>query len=104
VPLILAARAGARPTLRALDVLPCIAWLLVSMAVCAILSGVIGYVLARQGVLTTDWLSFTDSPAMRYRFIADWWAHSASYGAAFVGGITVCVLTYRKRFRPTPSR
>lgn len=104
VPLILAARAGARPTLRALELLPSIGWLLASMGVFAMLSGFIGYVLARQGVLVTDWLSFTDSPALRYRFMAVWWAHSASYAAAFVGGITVCVLTYRKRVRPTPSQ
>ena len=58
VPLILAARAGARPTLRAAELLPSIAWLLASMGVCATLSGITGYVLARRGVLVTDWLSF----------------------------------------------
>ena len=104
VPLILAARAGARPTLRAAELLPSIAWLLASMGVCATLSGITGYVLARRGVLVTDWLSFTDSPEMRYRFMADWWAHSASYAAAFVGGITVCALTFRKRFWRTPNQ
>jgi hypothetical protein len=74
------------------------------MATCAMLSGITGHMLARQGVLATDWLSFTDSPEMRYRFMADWWAHSASYAVAFVGGIALCALTYRKRFRPTPSQ
>jgi hypothetical protein len=58
VPLILAARAGARPTLRAAQLLPSLAWLLASMGVCALLSGITGYVLARRGVLVTDWLSF----------------------------------------------
>jgi len=104
VPLILAARAGSRPTLRAWELLSSIMWLLASMAACAILSGIAGYLLARHGVLATDWLSFTDSPEMRYRFMADWWAHSASYAVAFVGGIALCGLTYRKRFRPTPSQ
>jgi hypothetical protein len=104
VPLILSARAGARPTLRALELLPSIAWLLVSMGACALLSGITGYTLARRGVLATNWLSFTDSPAVRYRFMADWWAHSASYAAAFVGGIVLRALTYRKRAQPLPGR
>ena len=70
------------------------------MAVVALLSGITGYVLARQGMLDTDWLTFTDSPAKSYRFMADWLAHTASYAAAFVGGILVCIMTYRKRHRP----
>ena len=101
VPMILVARAGPRPPVRASELLPLIMWLLASMGVCALLSGFTGYVLARQGVVATDWLTFTDSPAMRYRFMADWSAHTASYAAAFVGGIVLCVMTYRKRLRPT---
>jgi hypothetical protein len=61
--------------------------------------GLTGYVLARKGVLATDWLMFTTSPATRYRFIADWWAHTASYAVAFVGGAVLCVRTYRRRLR-----
>jgi hypothetical protein len=73
--------------------------LLVCMAASAVLFGIIGYVLARKGVLATDWLTFSDSPAMRWRFMADWWAHSASYGAAFIGGVVLCLVTYRRRLR-----
>jgi len=87
--LILAARAGNRVPLRASELLPSIARLLAVMTVVALLSGITGYVLARQGILDTDWLTFTDSPAKRYRFMANWWAHTASYAAAFVGGIVV---------------
>lgn len=104
VPMILVSRAGARPTLTASDVLPSILWLLASMAVCATLSGITGYVLAQRGTLDTDWLSFTDSPTMRYRFMADWWAHTASYAAAFVGGIVLCAITYRKRILLTTGQ
>lgn len=100
VPLILAARAGSHPVLRASELLPFIAMLLAVMAASAVLFGLTGYVLARMGVLATDWLTFTASPATRYRFMADWWAHTASYGAAFVGGIVLCVVTYRRRLRP----
>jgi len=104
VPMILAARAGSRPTVRAAELMPPIVWLLASMGACATLSGITGYVLARQGTLATDWLSFTDSPGMRYRFMADWWAHTASYAAALVGGIVLCAMTYRKRVRPTTGQ
>jgi len=99
VPMILAARAGSRPTLRASQLLSPIASLLAVMAASAVLFGMIGYVLARNGVLATKWLTFTASPTLRYRFMADWWAHSASYGTAFVGGVVLCAMTYRRRRR-----
>jgi hypothetical protein len=97
IPMILAARAGSRPVLRASEVRRPIGFLLVFMALCAVVFGTTGYLLARHGVISTDWLSFTDSPVVRDRFMADWWAHSASYASAFVGGTIVCVVTYRKR-------
>jgi hypothetical protein len=100
VPMILAARGGRRPALRASELLPSIAFLLAFMAAIAVLSGITGYLLAREGVLDTNWLTFSSSPATRYRFMADWWAHTASYGAAFVGGLTLCAVTYRRRPRP----
>jgi len=98
VPMILAARTGRRLPLPAFELLRPIAFLLALMAAAAVLSGITGYVLARKGVLDTKWLSDAfPLQAMRYRFMADWWAHTASYGAAFVGGIAVCVVTYRRR-------
>jgi hypothetical protein len=67
VPMILAARAGRRRPLRASELVPSITALLAFMAVIAVLSGIMGYVLARNGVLNTEWLTFFHSPAMRYR-------------------------------------
>jgi hypothetical protein len=68
------------------------------MAAIAVLSGATGYVLARKGVLNTEWLALVfPSQSMQYRFMADLWAHTASYGSAFIGGIVVCVMIYRKR-------
>jgi hypothetical protein len=99
VPMILASRAGSRPTLRAWELLPSVIWLLAGMGACALLAGVTGYLLAREGVLNTDWLPFSCSPRMRNRLLADWWAHTASYAAAFIGGIALCAITYRKRRR-----
>jgi hypothetical protein len=102
VPMILAARAGRRRPLAASELLPSIAILLAFMAAIAMFSGITGYVLARRGVLDTEWLSVVfPLQTMRYRFIADWWAHTASYAAAFVGSIVLCAVTYRKRLRPT---
>lgn len=99
IPMILAARAGSRRVLRAADIKRPIGWLLIFMAACAVVFGSAGYLLARRGVINSDWLSFTDSPVVRARFMADWWAHSASYASAFLGGTVVCILTYRKRLR-----
>lgn len=104
VPMILAARAGRRPPLQASELLRPIAFLLALMATIAVLSGITGYVLARKGMLDTEWLSEVfPLQAMRYRFMADWWAHTASYGAAFVGGIVVCAVTYRRRLKSKGS-
>src|SRR6266550_9626885 len=50
-PMILAARAGRRPALRASELLPSIASLLAFMAASAVLFGITGYVLARKGLL-----------------------------------------------------
>lgn len=97
--MILAARAGRRLPLPAVEVVPSIAFLLACMAGIAALSGVTGYVLARNGALDTDWLPFSFSPGTRYRFMADWWAHTASYATAFVGGVVLCIVTYRRRLR-----
>lgn len=99
MPMIFAARAGRRPPLLASELIPSIASLLAFMALSALVFGITGYLLARKGVLATDWLIFSPYPTMRYRFMADWWAHSASYASAFLGGIVVCVLTYRRRLR-----
>lgn len=103
VPMILAARAGRRPPMRASELIPSITALLAVMAVLAVLSGITGYLLTRNRVLETDWLRLFPSPAMRCRFMADWWAHTASYAAAFVGGIVLCLVTYRKRLHRTVS-
>ncbi|MGA9392045.1 MAG: hypothetical protein WBV69_16560 [Candidatus Sulfotelmatobacter sp.] len=97
VPLIFAARAGSRTVLRARDLINPILLLLGCMAASAILFGAAGYLLARSGALATDWLTFSPFPAVCYRFMADLWAHSASYACAILGGVVLCVVTYRRR-------
>lgn len=94
--LAVAARAGSRPTLQASNLILPIAKLLALMALSALLAGCSGYMLARHGVTSpSDWLLL---PASRYPFfMADLWAHGASYGSSFLGGIVLSVLTYRRR-------
>lgn len=90
-----AARFGTRAQLSVRDLLPMIFGLLVFMALCAITFGVIGYF---KGVMPAE--IFTMLPVqMHRRFLADWWAHNASYASGFLGGLVLCSVIVAKRFR-----
>jgi hypothetical protein len=94
--LAVAARAGRKPTINASDLIRPIAKLLAVMAVSALFAGCLGYVLPRQGVISAPpWMLL--SPERPAVFMADWWAHSASYATAFLGGMVLCIATYRRR-------
>jgi hypothetical protein len=96
--LAIAARAGKRPLLTAGHLVRPVCKLLLVMGTCATVSGILGFVLARRGmILTPEWMAFHLSTSGQYRFMADWWAHSASYVSGFVGGIALCVMTFRRR-------
>jgi len=100
VMLAIAARAGSRPKLSAVNLFKPIGKLLVAMAGCALLAGFLGFVLTRQGVVfPPQWVSDNLSPAAYDRFMADWWAHNTSYAVGFIGGIILCVLQYRRRVK-----
>lgn len=88
MPMILVARAGSRPVLCASELRPSIAMRLAFMAANAVVFGCIGYIFARWGIVNTDWLTFSASRMARCRFMADWWAHSASYASASL--VTPC--------------
>jgi hypothetical protein len=91
----IAARFGRRAQLEARDLLPMIACLLLFMAICAVAFGVIGYY---EGVMPPE--IYTMLPvSMHRRFLADWWAHSASYASGFAGGLVLCGIIALKRFR-----
>lgn len=96
--LAIAARVGTRPKLSARDLRRPIAYLLVTMASCALVSGVLGGVLARRGAI---WLApplSTRVPnSAHVRFLADLWAHSASYLVGMVGGLVLVVWTWIRR-------
>jgi hypothetical protein len=96
--LVLAARAGSRRKLTASALIRPIGKLLLIMAACALFSGVIGFMLARAHVIgPPPWVASVLTPSAQSRFMADWWAHSASYLVGFAGGIALCVAQYRRR-------
>lgn len=96
--LAIAARVGSRPKLTARALIQPIGTLLSVMAACAILSGTLGYALAQNGwVSPPAWIAAGLPSAAYARFMADWWAHSASYASGFIGGLALCVLVFRKR-------
>jgi len=96
--LAIAARVGSRPKLAPSDLVRPIAILLLVMAAGAVLSGFAGYAMAKHGMIfPPNWVAARLDPSAHARFMADWWAHSASYAVGLIGGLIVCVLQYRKR-------
>ena len=98
VPLAIAARAGSRPKRSAASMIRPIGILLAIMALGAICAGVIGYVLAKQGVVVLpEWLAYLIRPDRHVPFMVDVWAHNASYLIGFIGGIVLVVKTWMSR-------
>lgn len=94
IPLALCSRLGEPPRRRARELFRPIAYLLAAMAVCSLISGIVGYVLASKGVLGLQGFLATRVPAAQHIwFITDLWAHLAAYGAGLMGGIALCVVT-----------
>lgn len=95
--LAIAATAGPykMPTLGALTIR--MLKLLGVMAGSAIASGFVGFALASSGhtALNSPWSDMPDS--RQAGFIADGFAHTASYGVGFIGGLAIAVQTWRLR-------
>ena len=95
-----AARLGARPKLTATDLRGPIGRLLVVMALGAILSGIIGALLASRGyVWLVPRLAELIAPDRHLRFLAALWAHNASYAIGLVGTLILAVGLWRRRGR-----
>jgi hypothetical protein len=79
--------------------------LLLIMACCAAVSGIVGYLLARKGLIELTETMASAVPAESHaRFVADWWTHLASYLVGFLGGIVLIAMTWRKRRRVSGDR
>lgn len=96
--LALAARAGRRPKLDAGDLVGPLARLLGVMFAIAIVAGAIVYFTATAGIFhLVERLATRIPPEHHVPFLVCGWAHSASYLAGFLGGITLWILTWRRR-------
>jgi hypothetical protein len=104
VALAVVARAGGRPKRAAGTLVRPVAWLLAGMAASALAAGAVGWRLASRGVVFLTGPIARELPADRHvPFIADLWAHSASYIVGFIGGIVALVLVWRSRGRHTTT-
>ena len=98
VPLAIVARAGSRPKRSVGSLIRPVAYLLGVMAVSAFVAGVVGWLLASREVVFLVGPIARELPIDRHvPFLADLWAHSASYLVGLVGGIVVMVLVWRSR-------
>jgi len=96
--LAVAARVGRRPKTNAAGVVPRVIKLLVVMASSAFLAGLAGFLLAEHGSLTLVGAWGDVVPHVRHsRFLADLWAHNASYLSGILGGLFVVGMTYHRR-------
>jgi len=96
--LSVAARAGRRPRLTALQLRRPLVTLLLAMALSAAVAGVIGGILAAQGkVWLVPPLSTLVPPERHHAFLVDAWMHSASYLAGIIGGCILAIWTWRQR-------
>lgn len=100
VPLAIVARAGSRPKRSVSSLVQPVAALLSVMALCALAAGVVGWYLARMGTIILVGPLARQLPADRHvPFLADLWAHMASYVVGLLGGIVVMILVWRSRGR-----
>lgn len=105
LPLALAARAGPAPRLTARDLVKPVARLLLAMATVALTAGLAGYFAFRSGGVALLPGMAERIPAEKHAaFIADLWAHLASYASGFFGGLGLCVrLVLRRRRLSRPQ-
>lgn len=98
--LAVAARGGSRLTLTARDLRRPLLILLGCMAASSLVAGTAGFLLTRARVISLpEWMAAMLPATQHARFMADWWAHSASYLVGIVGGLIVCIHTYSRRRR-----
>ncbi len=73
------------------------------MAGCALIAGIAGYCLASSGVISlSEQYSSRIDPRKHANFLADGFAHNASYLVAIVGGVLMVRRVWRSR-RPDPA-
>jgi hypothetical protein len=97
-----AARVGSGGKLTYIDLLPFILRLLATIALCALIAGVLGAVLMANGQIQVPGGWSAVIPRGKWvTFSADAWAHLASYGAGIIGGLALIGYVAWRRARPT---
>jgi hypothetical protein len=100
LPLAVIARVGRLPKRSPRSLAPPIIGLMLFSAASALVAGVTGWLLARNGVVELVGPMASAVPADRHvSFLTCLWAHNASYLVGFVGGIVVIVRVGCWRFR-----
>jgi hypothetical protein len=95
-----AARVGSLPKMDARDLLRPVGVMMACCGVLALAAGVVGYVLANNGVVTPDGSLAARIPPTRHAlFLADLFAHTASYGGGLVSGFVLCMWVVMRRYR-----
>ena len=98
VPLAVVARIGSRPKRSAGSLVRPVAWLMAITGLSALAAGILGWMLARHGeVLLVGDLAQQVPADKHVAFLADLWAHSASYLVGSIGGLVLQVLVWRSR-------
>lgn len=104
IPLALVMRAGGEPRIPVGMCLRPIVKLLTVMGICALLAGCAGWVLAGTGAVRVSARLAEMIPRAKHQgFLTDLFAHNASYGVGFIGGIVVIVRMWNRR-RNLPLR
>jgi hypothetical protein len=98
VPLAMVARMGPRSKRSVWSLIRPVGCLLGVMAVSALAAGIVGWLLARGGVVYLVGGIAQELPTDRHvPFLTALWAHSASYFVGIVGGLAVIVGVWRSR-------
>jgi len=100
LPLAFAAVRGRRPVRTARSLVRPLLQLLLCMGGVAAIAGVAGWLAAKgEVVFLVEPLASRVSVERHALFVADLWAHAASYLVGFVGGMLLVVRTWRSRRR-----
>ncbi len=92
------ARLGSLPSLGVRDLYQPIEMLLLSMACGALVAGVAGFLLTKTNVISLQGPLAVSIPQSKHaRFMADAWAHLASYFIGGCGGLILSIRAYARR-------